>query len=110
MALRRIRAVVALCAIFLWDLLAASLIVARIVVSRRAATRPGIIAIPVHVQKPWAVALYAYFTSLTPGSTCLHVSNDRRHLYVHLLDSADPDASAARFRRLYERWIVDLER
>ncbi|MDG2520704.1 Na+/H+ antiporter subunit E [Caulobacter segnis] len=108
-ALRRLRAVLVLLAIFLWDLVAASVGVALIVLAPRIRTRPAIVVVPVTVQRPWAVALFAYFTSLTPGSTCLHVSEDRRRLYVHVLDSTDAEASATRFKRLYERWISDLE-
>lgn len=107
--LLRIRAVVMLVGIFAWDLVVASVDVARIVLSRRISTRPAIMVVPVSVKRPWAVALFAYFTSLTPGSTCLHVSEDRTRLFVHLLDADDPQATAARFKRLYERWILELE-
>ena len=68
-----------------------------------------IIAVPVSVQRPWAVAMFAYFTSLTPGSTCLHVSEDRSLLYVHVLSSHDRDATTLRFKSHYERWIGELE-
>lgn len=107
--LRRIRAVLALALVFAWDLVTASIGVARIVLSPRIRTNPAVIVVPVAVQRPWAVALFAYFTSLTPGSTALHVSDDRKRLYVHVLDAADADAAAARFKRLYERWIAELE-
>ncbi|WP_448663902.1 Na+/H+ antiporter subunit E [Sphingomonas sp. CJ20] len=107
--LLRLRAAIVLIAIFLWDVVFASLTVARIVLSPRIRTRPAIVVVPVSVRQPWAVALFAYFTSLTPGSTCLHVSEDRTRLYLHLLDTADAEASAARFKRLYERWILELE-
>lgn len=107
--LRRLRAAAILFAVFLWDLFAASFAVARIVLAPRIRTRPAIIVVPVAVKRPWAVALFAYFTSLTPGSTCLHVSADRTRLYLHLLDSEDAEASAARFKRVYERWILELE-
>lgn len=106
--IKRLRAALVLTAVFVWDLVIASMGVARIVLAPRLRTRPAIIIVPVAVEPKWAVALFAYFTSLTPGSTCLHVSDDRRRLYVHVLDSADADASAARFKRLYERWILEL--
>ncbi len=106
---RRIRAVLVLLGIFVWDLVAASVGVARIVLAPRIRTRPAIVVVPVALRRPWAVALFAYFTSLTPGSTCLHVSDDRRRLYLHLLDAPDPARSIARFKRLYERWIAELE-
>lgn len=105
----RTRAVLMLVGVFLWDLVAASLGVARIVLSPRIRVRTAIVIVPVSVQRPWSVALFAYFTSLTPGSTCLHVSDDRSRLYVHLLDTTDVEAAARRFKRLYERWILELE-
>jgi len=108
--LRRMRAVLFLMAIFLWDLVVASLGVARIVLAPRIRTAPAIIVVPVAVKQPWAVALFAYFTSLTPGSTCLHVSQDRRRLYVHVLQTHDAEASITRFKSLYERWILEIER
>jgi multisubunit Na+/H+ antiporter MnhE subunit len=106
---RRARAVIILAAVFLWDLTTASLNVARIVLSPGTVTAPAIIVVPVALQRPWAVALFAYFTSLTPGSTCLHVSDDRTQLFLHVLNSTDTGRTVARFKRLYERWILDLE-
>ena len=108
--LRRTRAVLLLTLMFLWDLVVASLGVARIILSPKIRTAPAIVVVPVALKQPWAVALFAYFTSLTPGSTCLHVSEDRSKLYVHVLNTADADASVTRFKALYERWIAELER
>jgi multisubunit Na+/H+ antiporter MnhE subunit len=107
--LRRIRAVLVLAAVFLWDLTAASFAVARIVLAPEVRTTPAIVVVPVSVRRPWAVALFAYFTSLTPGSTCVHVSEDRTRLFLHVLDTSDPEETATRFKRLYERWIAELE-
>ncbi len=106
----KVVAALALLVGFLWDLIVSSLSVARIVIAPRVDTRPAIIVLPVHVTRPWAVALYAWCTSLTPGSTCLHVSDDRRRLYLHLLDARDPGATIAKFARIYERRILELER
>jgi multicomponent Na+:H+ antiporter subunit E len=106
---RRPRAVIVLIGVFLWDLVAASISVAGIVLSARIRTCPAIVIVPVALERPWAVALFAYFTSLTPGSTCLHVSEDRTRLYVHVLNAPDAERAASRFKRLYERWIAELE-
>jgi len=107
--LRRLRAVLMLIVVFLWDLVIASLQVARIVLSPRINTAPAIIVVPMDLKRPWALALAAYFASLTPGSTCLHVSDTVRHLYIHVLHTPDEAAWTARFKRHFERWIRDLE-
>ena len=108
-AIRRFVAVPALLLVFLWDLVVSSLRVAVIVLGRTVRTHPAILVLVTDLRRPWAVALLAYLTSLTPGSTCLHVSDDRRTLYLHVLDARDPAATIARFRRLYERWVKVLE-
>jgi multisubunit Na+/H+ antiporter MnhE subunit len=91
------------------DLVASSLAVARIVVAPRRANRPAIVAVRVDARTEWGVALFAYLVSLTPGSTCLHVADDRRTLYVHFLDAPDAEARATATKALYERWILQLE-
>lgn len=103
------RALLQLLAAFIRDLFASTWTVARIVLPPGLDTRPAIVVMPVQVKRPWAVAMLAYFTSLTPGSTCLHVSEDRTKLYLHLLDVDDPERAVARFHRLYERPIMELE-
>ncbi|KQN26624.1 sodium:proton antiporter [Sphingomonas sp. Leaf33] len=106
--LRRIRAGIVLTGIFLWDLVAASCDVARIVLSPRMRTSPRIVVVPIALTRPAAIALFAYFVSLTPGSTCLHVSRDRTRLFVHILDTDDDAATIARFKSHFERWIAEL--
>ena len=107
--IRRIGAALVLLGTFLYDLLAASLAVARIVLAARRENRPAIVAVPVDARTDWGVALFAYLVSATPGSTCLHVAEDRRTLFVHFLDAPDPRTRAAGVKALYERWILRME-
>lgn len=108
-AARRARAALSLVAAFVVDLVASSLAVARVVLAPRRSNQPAIVAVPVDARTEWGVALFAYLVSLTPGSTCLHVADDRRTLYVHFLDAPDTEARAAATKALYERWILQLE-
>jgi multicomponent Na+:H+ antiporter subunit E len=108
-ARRRAVAALSLLGAFAWDLVAASVAVAWIVVAPRRRNRPAIVAVPVDARTRWGVALFAYLVSLTPGSTTLHVADDRLTLYVHFLDAPDPQARAAGIKALYERRIVELE-
>jgi multicomponent Na+:H+ antiporter subunit E len=108
-ALRRLWAAVALLAIFLYDLVAASLAVARIALAPRRTNQPAIVAVPVDARTEWGVALFAYLVSATPGSTCLHVADDRRTLFVHFLDAPDVRARAADVKTLFERRILEME-
>ena len=108
-AVRRTLAACSLAGAFAVDLVASSVAVARIVLARHPRHQPAIVAVPVDARSTWGVALFAYLVSLTPGSTCLHVADDRRTLYVHFLDAPDAAARAAGMKALYERWILQLE-
>ena len=106
---RRLRGAVSLFGTYVRDLVTASLAVARIVLTPGARNQPAIVAIPVDARTEWGVALFAYLVSATPGSTCLHVADDRRTIYVHFLDAPDTQARAAGMKALYERRILDIE-
>lgn len=105
----RLLAALSLVGAFAYDLVAASLAVARIVLAPRRRNEPAIVAVPVDARTDWGVALFAYLVSMTPGSTCLHVADDRRTLYVHFLDAPDREARAADVKALYERRIIQME-
>src|SRR3569832_1541270 len=100
--IRRAWAGLALLGTFAYDLVVVLLAVARIVVAPRRANHPAIVAVPVDARTEWGVALFAYLVSATPGSTCLHVANDRRTLCVHFLDAPDAAARAADVKALFE--------
>jgi multisubunit Na+/H+ antiporter MnhE subunit len=108
-AARRVRAAIALAGAFAYDLVASSVDVARVVIAPRPRPMPAIVVIPVDARTDWGVALFAYLVSVTPGSTCLHIADDRRSLYVHLLDAPDRAARIAGIKALYERWILQME-
>lgn len=108
-AARRLRAAISLAGVFVYDIVVSSLEVARIVLTPHRRSRPAIVMIPVDARTDYGVALFAYLVSLTPGSTCLHVADDRRSIYVHLLDAPDEAARIAEIKALYERWILELE-
>ncbi len=49
----------------------------------------GIVAVPLDVRTDTGITLLANLITLTPGTTSLHVSDDRRWLYVHVMDLSD---------------------
>jgi len=106
---KRLWAALSLMGAFAYDLVAASVAVARIVLAPRRENEPAIVAVPVDARTDWGVALFAYLVSMTPGSTCLHVADDRRTLYVHFLDAPNRQARAADVKALYERRIIRME-
>ena len=106
---RRTWAGVSLAGIFLYDLVVASLAVARIVVAPHPRPMPAIVKVPVDARTDWGITLFAYLVSMTPGSTCLHIAEDRGAIFVHFLHAPDENARAAEIKALFERRILILE-
>lgn len=48
--------------------------------------RSAIVAVPLDVRSDAGIALLANLVTLTPGTTSLHVSDDRGLLYVHVMN------------------------
>ena len=53
------------------------------------ASRSGIVGIPLEVRSEGGITLLANMITLTPGTTSLHVSADRKILFVHVMNLAD---------------------
>lgn len=84
---------------FLWDLTASSVAVARAVLSPRDLSRPRLVTVPLNVTTDAQITLVANFISLTPGTLSVDVSADRKTLLVHdLLAGEDSAASRASVR------------
>jgi len=92
---KRLGAFAVLCGVFLVELVKASVDVAIAVFSDTTRLRPAIVAVPLDLKTDMGIATLANLVSLTPGTTSMHVSDDRRTLYVHVLDR-DSDAEVIR--------------
>ncbi|ALV27706.1 Na+/H+ antiporter subunit E [Pannonibacter sp. Q-1] len=95
--------------VFLRELVASSITVARQVLGNRTALRPAIVAVPVNLRSRAGVTALANCVSLTPGTTSLHVSEDLSTLYVHVLNAPDPDVVAANIKGTFEKRIKEIE-
>jgi multicomponent Na+:H+ antiporter subunit E len=96
--------------LFLWEVLKANLRVAWDVVTPQKFRRLGIVAIPLDITTDTEIALLANLITLTPGSLCLDVSEDRRTLYVHEMFVDDPATVRRQIKQRFERWVLVLLR
>jgi multicomponent Na+:H+ antiporter subunit E len=101
---------VALAAVFVYELGLSSLTVARAAFARKPRTASAIVAVPLELQSDLGIAVLANLVTLTPGTCSLHVSDDRRTLYVHALNVSSPEQTVAAIKRAFERRIARLER
>lgn len=63
----------------------------------------AVVAVPLEVRSDAGITLLADMVTLTPGTTALHVSDDRTTLYVHAMSSASDDATVAAVKQRLER-------
>lgn len=49
----------------------------------------AIVAVPLDVKSDLGIALLANMVTLTPGTTTLHISDDRTRLYAHVMNYSD---------------------
>ncbi|SOE51064.1 Na(+) H(+) antiporter subunit E [plant metagenome] len=106
---RRLRACLVLCVVFLRELLLSSWSVAAAAFARQPRLAPAVIAMPLRLQSDLAIATLANLVSLTPGTTSLHVSEDRATLYMHCLNAETPEQVIEGIRRAFEDPLLEIE-
>lgn len=91
--------------LFIKELALSAFRVAVQVVTPRLVLKPGIFAFPLTVKRDFEITLLANLITLTPGTLSVDVSEDRKVLYVHALDCADPAALRRDIAEGFERRI-----
>ncbi len=95
-------------ALFLKELALSAWTVAAAVVTGRRDFRPAIVAVPLDTRRDGAITLIADMVTLTPGTTSLHVSDDRSTLYVHAMDTPSPEATVRSIKETFETRVKEV--
>ena len=77
----------ALAVLFARELIVSAVRVAWLAVQPRLNIRPAVVAYPLTVASDGEIALLANLITLTPGTLSIDVSDDRKWLSIHCLDS-----------------------
>ncbi|WP_099865581.1 Na+/H+ antiporter subunit E [Pararhizobium haloflavum] len=96
-------------AIFVKELVLSSVTVARQVLFMPSTLEPAIIEVPIELRTKTGATMLANCVTLTPGTTSLHVSEDLKSLYVHVLHAPDREAVAAGIKNTFEARIKEIE-
>ncbi|MDP3699526.1 MAG: Na+/H+ antiporter subunit E [Hylemonella sp.] len=106
----RIRAVPALrlMGVVLWDILLSNITVARLVLGRMDRPQPAWVPVPLDLQHPTAIALFASIITTTPGTVSCTVDEEGRLIWVHALDCSDPAQAAADMKARYEAPLREI--
>ncbi len=108
--LRRSRALVRLAGFFLWELLLSNLKVAGDVVRAHPTHQPAVLAFPMKARTDVEITLLTILVILTPGTLALDVDEEAHVLYVHVLDTPDPEAFRRELAEGFEARILEVTR
>lgn len=99
----------AYCALVLWDIVIANFQVAAIILFKP--TRdlsPAWLTIPLELDTPEAITVFAGTISLTPGTVSADVSACGQFLLVHALHAPDPQGEVAKLKARYEARLMRI--
>jgi multicomponent Na+:H+ antiporter subunit E len=97
----------ALAGFFLWELLLANIRVAADVF-KPSRIRPAVVAIPLDATRDPEILLLSALINITPGSVTIDISEDRRTLYVHVMNMVTPEKTRQEIKDGFERRVIRL--
>ena len=96
-------------ALVAWDVVAANLEVARLILFRRAAQlNVRWVVVPLELRSPEAIAVLAGTITMTPGTVSCDLSADGRSLLVHCLDAPDAEQAVRQMKDRYEARLKEI--
>jgi len=94
--------------IVLWDIIMSNITVARLALSPSRLPQPAWVPVPLDIEHPNGVALFASIITMTPGTVSCIVDEHRREILVHALDCDDPVAAARDMKARYEAPLREI--
>lgn len=105
---RRLLAIAGFIPYFIKEMVVANLRVAYDVLTPQDYMQPGIVAVPLDLETDLQITLLATCITLTPGTLSLHISEDRRILYVHAMYIDDPEQLVQEIKQGFEQRIREI--
>ena len=91
-----------LAGLLLWDLVKANFTVARQVLGPERKLSPHYIWVPLELTNIHGISALAAVITLTPGTVAAALTEDRKHMLVHVLSTDDPEGMIQEIKQRYE--------
>jgi multicomponent K+:H+ antiporter subunit E len=104
----KLRTACRLLVVVLWDILLASLDVARLILGPLGKIKPAFVEIPLDMQDPFVGTILASIVSLTPGTVSIDIDRSRWVLQVHALNVDNTDALIQSIKTRYEQPLKEI--
>ncbi len=108
--LGRARRVASLFLLFLNELMKSAFRVAKLALSPKLQLRPGFIAYELTTDRDIEITILANMITLTPGTLSVDVSDDKKTLYIHVVNFDDLEVLRTEIREGFERKIMEAFR
>ena len=104
----RLRSVPRMLGVLLLDIVQANVTVAMQVLGPERKIHPGFIWVPLDIGNIHGIAALTSIITLTPGTVSSALSDDRRHLLVHVLNLDDADEVIRQIKTRYEAPLMEI--
>ena len=104
----RLRSVPRMLGVLVLDIVQANVTVALQVLGPERKIHPGFIWVPLDIDNIHGIAALTSIITLTPGTVSSALSDDRRHLLVHVLNLDDADAVIRQIKTRYEAPLMEI--
>ena len=104
----RLRSVPRMLGVLLLDIVQANVTVALQVLGPERKITPGFIWVPLDIGNIHGIAALTSIITLTPGTVSSALSDDRRHLLVHVLNLDDADEVIRQIKTRYEAPLMEI--
>lgn len=108
--LRRLYKLILFVAYYLFQLIKANLMMAKDILSPNPNFNPGIIKINLEVKTDQEILILVNLISMTPGSLCLHITEDKSAIYVHDMYLDDVEKVKHHIKEGLEKRILEFTR
>ena len=102
--------VIKLTLLFIKELIVANISVLKLVLSPKLNMQPAFFKYDTTLTKEWEITLLSSLITLTPGTVVVHVSDDSKSLFIHVIDSNDIDETIDSIKNTFEKAIMEVSR
>jgi multicomponent Na+:H+ antiporter subunit E len=95
---------------YLMQLIKANMIIAKDILSKNPNITPGFIEIEIEAKRDSEILALVNLISMTPGTLCLDISEDKKYIYVHDMYLKDIASAKQNIKNGLEKKILEITR
>ncbi|SOC41192.1 Na+/H+ antiporter subunit E [Ureibacillus acetophenoni] len=106
----RVWSVILLIFLFIKELILANISVLILVLRPKLQMQPAFFKYDTELKEDWEITLLSSLITLTPGTVVVHVSDDNKSLFIHVIDSNDINETIDSIKNSFEKAILEVSR